>query len=313
MKIEDFVEGERYSYSTIAQAAGYGPNPGGNFERGIVLATKNNPRAIIIKLNLAKNLYDDEFVHGSESFYYIGDGLPERGHQKLRYGNKILVNFQHLPVYLFVRYKTEKSGFPWSFEGIWHITGIERDYISSKTIPNGERQRVFRYKLRKASQIPFDELFEPDDVPIPQYVSESDYLRVTPLLYQIIAPRHKRLANHLWTWLIQEGFHDIQLEQDRIDITFKNRDTTFMAELKTVHDVSSTYSIREAIGQVFEYNYYPPRTPHDQWLIVLDQKPKPSDREYISKLAIELGIPLNLGWQYRNDFEFIRPLIFNAQ
>ena len=54
MQLRDFVEGEGYTYREMAVAAGYQSRPGGNFERGIVLAPKVMPSAIMIKMNLAK-------------------------------------------------------------------------------------------------------------------------------------------------------------------------------------------------------------------------------------------------------------------
>ena len=61
MQLRDFVEGEGYAYREMAVAAGYQLKPGGNFERGIALAPKDMPSAIMIKMNLAKGLHDDSF------------------------------------------------------------------------------------------------------------------------------------------------------------------------------------------------------------------------------------------------------------
>jgi hypothetical protein len=308
MQLRDFVEGEGYTYREMAVAAGYQSKPGGNFERGIVLAPKDMPSAIMIKMNLAKGLYDDSFREGADHFYYIGDGLPRRGHQRLVYGNKIMVENQDLPVYLFMRYEGERKGSPWTFKGSWRITGIERDYISTREVEPGTPQRVFRFKLTKAVRLDYEnEIFEQrrDSLTPP---SESDYIRATPALLKVIEPRHNKLANHFRKWLVEEGFQDIRLEQNQIDVVFKHKDVSYMSELKVVHNLTTTKLIREAMGQVMEYNYFNSRNPYDKWLIVLEQEPSESDVDYIRRLERNLNTPLNLGWQQRKQFDFIEPL-----
>lgn len=307
MKLEDFVEGQVYGYEEMAVAAGYNPRPGGNFERGIVLAPKNNPTSIVIKMNQAKNLYDDVFVEDQDWFYYIGDGLPDKGrHQRLTYGNKIMVENQDLPVHLFLRARHERKGDPWHYEGIWRITGIERDFISNREMPNGELQRVFRFKLTRQDRLSYEsEIYESEPQPV---LSESDYTRMTPAMLRIIEPKHNMLANRFKEWLLTSGFEEVQCERNRIDVQFVGGNTSFMAELKVVYDLSTTRSIREALGQVFEYNLYPDRTPFDSWLIVLDKKPKEADLSYVGIIHNELTVPLNIGWRYRNEFQFLNSI-----
>ncbi|MFW9844336.1 MAG: hypothetical protein ACFFEV_07160 [Candidatus Thorarchaeota archaeon] len=304
MKLDDFEEGERYLYSEMSIAAGYGSKPGGNFERGIILAPKDNPTSIMIKMNQAKNLYDDEFIEGQDWFYYIGDGLPDRGkHQRYIYGNKIMVENQDLPVHFFLRKRHEGKSDPWHYKGIWRITGIERDYISDRKMPNGELQRVFRFKLSYQGRLSYErEIYESKPKPT---LSESDYTRITPAMYRVIEPKHNKLANQFRTWLATNDFEDIRLEQENIDVRFARGNSSFMAELKVVYDMGTTRSIREAMGQVFEYNLYPGRNLFDSWLIILDKKPIETDLSYIERINEVQNIPINLGWRKRKQFEFI--------
>jgi hypothetical protein len=308
MKLEDFVEGERYTFKQLSMVAGYGPT-GGYFQRGIILAPSNNPWSIMIKINLAKKLYDDSYTDGADCFYYIGDGQPETGHQKLVRGNKIMVENQELPVYLFVRYEHEKKGMPWTFRGVWRITGVERDFLSTKFIPEGERQRVFRFKLAKLSILPYEGEIFTEFPKIDDKLSELSYIRATPALLKVIVPRHKKLTNQFRRWLIKEGFKDIHLERNNIDVDFRFESVRHMAELKIVHDLTTTKAIREAMGQVLEYNFFNARTPFDKWIVLLDETPKESDIHYMSRLEKELQVPLNLGWKDGRQFEFVRPLI----
>ena len=81
-----------------------------------------------------------------------------------------------------------------------------------------------------------------------------------------------------------------------------------MAELKVVYDLGTTRAIREAMGQVFEYNLYPERTPYDSWLVVLDKRPKDNDLTYIERVYDEFDIPLTIGWRKRTSFEFLKSI-----
>ncbi|MHA1908181.1 MAG: hypothetical protein ACW98Y_12860 [Candidatus Thorarchaeota archaeon] len=308
MRLEDFKEDKRYKYAEMAVAAGYGARPGGNFERGIVLAPKEKPRAILIKMNLSKGLYPDSYNENQDYFYYIGDGLPDKGHQRLIYGNKIMIEYQHLPVFLFLRYEHEKKGDPWTFKGRWRITGVERDYITANEIPNGEKQRVFRFKLSKSDSLFNEKGIFDDYVELSGFLAEECYLRATPAVLRIIEPKHKMLANQFTKWLTNHGFEQVAIEQNQIDLTFSYETREYMSELKVVYDLSSTKSIREAIGQVFEYNFFEDRNPFDEWLILLDTVPKDRDLSYIRRLTENLNLPLNLGWKSGRNFEFQRSL-----
>lgn len=306
MKLEGFIVGERYEYSEMSIAAGYGRRPGGNFERGIVLAPRENPKSIMIKMNLSKALYPDDYDADRDHFYYIGDGLPDKGHQGLKYGNKIMTENQDLPVHFFLRKCHEKKGEPWHYMGIWRITGIERDFISDRKMPNGEFQRVFRFKLAYQDKLSYEnEIYETKPQPI---LSESDYTRITPAMYRVIEPKHNILANQFKEWLLTSGFEEVHLEQDNIDVKFIGGNTSFMAELKVVYDLGTTRSIREAMGQVFEYNLYPERNPFDSWLVILDKKPRESDLSYIGRVQNEFDIPLNLGWRRQKKFQFLNSI-----
>ena len=127
-------------------------------------------------------------------------------------------------------------------------------------------------------------------------------------MHRIIEPKHNKLANQFQNWLLANGFEDVQLERDQIDVSFGRADLRTMAELKIVYDLSSTRSIREALGQIFEYNVYPGRLPFESWLVVLDKTPQESDCTYIERIRSEYELPLNLGWRKRKEFEFMIPL-----
>ncbi|HSZ89546.1 MAG TPA: hypothetical protein VK822_09245, partial [Acetobacteraceae bacterium] len=72
---------------------------------------------------------------------------------------------------------------------------------------------------------------------------------------------------------------------------------SFMAELKICYDQNTRQAIRDALGQVLEYNHYPGRAPSEEWWIVLDQQPTPDDSAYIQQLREHYLVPLHLGYE----------------
>ena len=74
-------------------------------------------------------------------------------------------------------------------------------------------------------------------------------------------------------------------------------------ELKTEADGDVKTQIRSAIGQLFEYNYYPGREIADQWIIGTDTKPRRKDLEFIDNLREVLQTELYLIWQSKTGFK----------
>jgi hypothetical protein len=123
---------------------------------------------------------------------------------------------------------------------------------------------------------------------------------------KIIIPRHKKLSNEFRVWL--ESAHGISAlrEQQWIDVRFNLHDRAVIAELKICDDAGTKKSIREALGQLLEYNHYPLRTPAASWLILIDQDPSPEDKRFIDTLRADRGLPLSIGWRTKIPSRFIR-------
>jgi hypothetical protein len=132
--------------------------------------------------------------------------------------------------------------------------------------------------------------------------SEMAYVRETPAKRKDIKRNHNILANRFKTWLESKGAEDIVMEQNYVDLTFKQNEYSCIAELKVVGSTSTTSSIREAIGQLFEYNFYDDADCADRWFIVLDDTPSIADVEYIEKLREKLDIPIYLMYVDADDF-----------
>ena len=119
---------------------------------------------------------------------------------------------------------------------------------------------------------------------------------------KVIVPLHNKLSNDFCRWLEKEHKVKAAQEQQRVDIRFNLRNVSTLAELKVCFGVGTTRSIREAHGQLLEYNHYPLRHTTDAWLIILDDKPSELDRQYIDVLRSKRSMPITIGW--RNSAEF---------
>lgn len=134
-------------------------------------------------------------------------------------------------------------------------------------------------------------------------LAEDGYYRESSSKLKIIIPKHNKLSNDFCSWLNKKGVSAKQ-EENYIDILFDIDGDGYIAELKVVYGVGTTKAIREAIGQLLEYNYYPGRESNKEWMIILDQRPLKTDQEYIEKLIAEINLPMRVGWQTDKGFEF---------
>jgi hypothetical protein len=133
----------------------------------------------------------------------------------------------------------------------------------------------------------------------------ESYVRASPAAMRIIERRHNDLSNSFASWLAVEHRVTSQRERGQIDVKFRLNGKAILAELKICYGGSTRHAIREALGQLLEYNHYPSRTPTEEWLIILDVEPEDTDRTYIALLRERLGLPLYLGWQVALGFTFV--------
>ena len=133
---------------------------------------------------------------------------------------------------------------------------------------------------------------------------EEAYYRESPATLKIITRRHNRLSNEFCQWLTKKyGIHAEQ-EREQVDIRFTRERRTVLVELKVCFGVGTTKSIREALGQVLEYNHYPTRNPADTWLIVLDDEPSATDKQFVELLRKDRRLPITVGWRTNVGFAF---------
>lgn len=135
-------------------------------------------------------------------------------------------------------------------------------------------------------------------------LAEDAYYRENARNLRVIIPRHNQLSNLFCKWLKAVGVSSIVQEQNQVDVSFRTSKGSYLAELKVCFGVGTTKSIREALGQLLEYNFYSWRMPVKHWLIVLDEEPSDIDKKYIQRIASELHLPLDVGWKSGNEFKF---------
>ena len=135
-------------------------------------------------------------------------------------------------------------------------------------------------------------------------LSEDAYYRESAAKLKVIIPRHKMLSNNFCKWLHVNYGVRAERERQRVDVRFVWRKKTVLAELKVCYGVGATKSIREALGQLLEYNHYPVREPSNVWLIIIDNAPSDDDCQFIEVLREKLSLPLTLGWINGKDFDF---------
>jgi hypothetical protein len=133
---------------------------------------------------------------------------------------------------------------------------------------------------------------------------EDKYYRESPAQRKLIIRRHNKLSNAFRRWLQDEyQVYPIQ-ERGQVDIRFDLNSRGVLAELEVCLARGTRKSIREALGQVLEYNHYPGRVSAKDWLVVLDECPSSSDMVYVDSLRSQYALPVVIGWQSRRAFRF---------
>lgn len=139
---------------------------------------------------------------------------------------------------------------------------------------------------------------------------DSSLLSETPLSREIsahslmISRRHNILSNNFKAWLEKRGAQDIVQEQNQIDLTCDFKEKSYLFELKTCYSTNSLqFSLREALGQVLFYQFYPNRKGKDNLGIVLEKTPSMEDINWFKKLN-ENGLDIELYWNEGSESDF---------
>lgn len=196
---------------------------------------------------------------------------------------------------------THQVGVAWSgqFQPLAILLGAEQ--LTVKELNAAEVERIERQagpSAPRATRGPTTQ------GPRSEPLLEGSYYRESPARLKEIVPRHNKLSNEFCRWI--RGVHGVAAmqEQERIDVRFRLFDRAVLAELKICYGVGPTKAIREALGQLLEYNHYPTRETAESWLIVIDEEPSAADKSFIQTLRDARALPINLGWRTRTGFAF---------
>jgi len=95
---------------------------------------------------------------------------------------------------------------------------------------------------------------------------ETAYPRATPATIMLILPKHVTLSKLFQTWLLKQHAIKGYRERRQIDMQFEIGHDQAMAEFKIAYNGNTKAAVREALGQILEYNHYPGReTVFDRW------------------------------------------------
>jgi len=138
-----------------------------------------------------------------------------------------------------------------------------------------------------------------------QVLNESAYLRQTRASLRNVERLHAALSNRFREWVRTRFSAKAIQERDQVDVTFVHEGITHLAELKICYGANTKAAIREALGQLLEYNNYPRRTQAQSWWLVLDQRPGRDDCQFIAALRENYAFPLRIAWSVADDFDSI--------
>lgn len=107
----------------------------------------------------------------------------------------------------------------------------------------------------------------------------------------VMSLQHNELSNMMVEYLKKNGYTKVKAEENYVDIKCidKSGKKVFF-ELKTAQTVKS--AIREALGQLLEYNHYPNTNKADKLIIVTKYEPEDEDIQYLVGLREIYKIPV---------------------
>ena len=107
----------------------------------------------------------------------------------------------------------------------------------------------------------------------------------------IMTFQHNELSDAMVKYLIKNGYLNVKAEEAYVDISCQEPSgKKIFFELKTAQTVKS--AIREAIGQLMEYNHYPNKNRADKLIIVTILEPTKDDIQYLTGLRTIYHIPV---------------------
>ena len=201
--------------------------------------------------------------------------------EEIRRAGAIPKDFKDMPTDIFFNLK-------FKFENV--NPAVELEEISEKNI----NITTTRYKLLPKSN-DFKFVAEP-----PRGEDENEgKFKNTNLRHRILKresfydPHHDKLQNAIWELLRNEyknEYKTVIIEKDRVDIKARTHsDKWHYFEIKTDNP---KLSIRNALGQILEYSYWPDAERADKLIIVSDSEPDSAVKKYLAHIRRKFNIPV---------------------
>lgn len=128
-----------------------------------------------------------------------------------------------------------------------------------------------------------------------QELLEDAYLRFTKAQQKVVFRVHNQLSNRFRKWLRGVGAIDISAESKFVDVQCKFKGKHCLFELKTSYQQTTKHAIRDAIGQIFEYSFFPGRNQPNFSAVVLDTEPTDDEMAWCKAMQAN-GIQIELFW-----------------
>ena len=102
---------------------------------------------------------------------------------------------------------------------------------------------------------------------------------------------HNRLSNEMVKYLKRKGYIDVVTDKEFVDIqAIDPQGNKIYFELKTANTVK--LAIRQALGQLLEYNHYPNKNNADKLIIVTELEITQQDAQYLLGMRSRYNIPV---------------------
>lgn len=123
-----------------------------------------------------------------------------------------------------------------------------------------------------------------------QKAKETGSIKVKASEY-IMSLQHNELSNAMVEYLKSNGYKNVKTEDNYVDIKCVDASGKLIFfELKTAQTVKA--AIREALGQLLEYNHYPNTKRADKLVIVTKHEPEKEDVQYLMGLRMVYNLPI---------------------
>lgn len=297
LKTTDLINGKVYGYTYYSPPTG-GATPLGPHDI-YFFAISPHPqrqRLLVGAYHNAHFLSEDERRHLKESLEG-SDYLDRRAEELLALG---LPNLRSEPdaLELLKEFPLNVCVAPAQIETYLPPQELEPSDIGGRdprTINRYTRPVFLDRSPRRAANVVTDASGSPPSPALADDLLVDSYVRFTPAQRRVIARRHNILSNQFKGWLTRAGAVEIYIEADSVDVSCVYLGKSCLFELKTCYNQSTRHALREALGQLMEYAFYPGRGRPDALAVVLDTTPSKLDLEWFRSLT-KANIAVELFW-----------------